>query len=197
MIHKREYTASWNNVVKVTSIRLLNLFVIIILCLAVKYSDLYLFLLFVIYIIIFIVVVLPNNFWKWTRGLEWLVLMATYLLLAWIKYFLINKSTVSLTVYSFKFDVQLLILYPLYAQLDVLVFISLLLPLRDVYFFLQRERDEKKVLYGWEGMSFEEAMLRVCHKESNLYQDCQQFCLRHRIVVVTEMDQPSDKTPLI
>jgi hypothetical protein len=78
-------------------------------------------------------------------------------------------------VYSFKFDVQLLILYPFYALWDSFVFISALRPLRDVFFFLRRERDEKKVLYGWEGMSFEEAMLRVCRKEPNLYQDCQQF----------------------
>ena len=176
---------------------LLRIFSVIILCLAVKYSDSYLALLFVIYIINMFTAVSESNFRKWTRGLEWHILMVAYLLLAWIKYFLINNSTIPLTVYSFKFDVQLLILYPLYAQLDLFVFISLFSPLRDVYFFLQHERDEKKVLYGWEGMCFEEAIMRVCHKESNLYQDCQQFCLRHRIVVVTEMDQPSDKTPLV
>jgi hypothetical protein len=199
MTHKREYTSSWRGLVGLSLMKLAKLFIIIVCCLAVKYSDVYLVLVPVVFgPIQFLIDNLPkSDFLKWYHGREWIVAVSMYLLLAWIKYFLVNNSTIAVTVYSLNFDVQLLILYPVYGLLDFAI-LSPFQTLRDVYFFLHHERDKSKVLYGWEDLSFQEAMLRVCHKGSGMYRDCQQFCVKHQIGGIAEMDRPlEEKAPLI
>jgi hypothetical protein len=198
LTHKHEYIVSWKLVVQLCLLKSYNLFVIIVCCLAVKYSDFYLVLLPVVgYPLLFLLQNFPSSMLiKWYHGYEWILVFSIYLLLACIKYFLINNSTIALTVYTLNLNVQLVILYPLYFLLDMSSMRGFM-TLRDVYFFLHCEREKFKVLYGWEDMSFQEAMLRVCRKGTLLYEDCQQFCVDHQIVVVAEMDRPSEKAPLI